>query len=364
MNLRIGAFGRQESAAMVLIAAFFSGCFAADSRLLFENGNASWIIEIISTIQALLLFEATVWALRVRGGNDLSALIGDSRIKRALAVFLMLALLLAAMQPLQRFLLTMTQYVFVESKHVTACLYLLPCLFLLTALGAETLVRTARILLPILLVSIAAALLSGVGQYHLYRIHPIPLSEPAKVFTLAGSAQIRAAPPLLALLCIGEGTQDRMAMRSAGRIGAIAGGALAALALFALSMTFTYTQLKDMPAPFYRMLVEVRAENPTLRLDRAVLFLWLGGAVLTSAFYLYAACVLFCKTFRVRDSRPVALCLSGIASALILVLFYETETTAEILEHLYRDAWMLIGLPFPLILLKPRRRKTKCAASV
>ncbi len=364
MNLRIGAFGRQESAAIVLIAAFFSGCFGMDCHALYERGNASWIIQIIATIQALLLFEATVWALRVRGGNDLSALIGSSRLRKTLAIPLILALTLAAMQPLESFLLTITQYVFTDSKQVGVCLYLLPCLFLLTALGAETLVRTTRILLPILLVSIAAALLSGVGQYHLYRIHPIPLSEPAKVFTLAGSAQIRAAPPLLALLCIGEGTQDRMAMRSAGRIGAIAGGALAALALFALSMTFTYTQLKDMPAPFYRMLVEVRAENPTLRLDRAVLFLWLGGAVLTSAFYLYAACVLFCKTFRVRDSRPVALCLSGIASALILVLFYETETTAEILKHLYRDAWMLIGLPFPLILLKPRRRKTKCAASV
>lgn len=362
MNLRIGAFGRQESAAMVLIAAFFSGCFGVDGRALYANGNASYLIQIISTVQALLLFEATVWTLRLRGGNDLSALIGSSRIKAALAVFPMLALILAAMQPLESFLLTITQYVFVDSKHVTVCLYLLPCLFLLTALGAETLVRTARILLPILLLSTVAALLSGIGEYHVYRLYPIPFGEPMKLFSAAGSAQIRTASPLVALLCIGEGTQDRLAMRSAGRIGAIAGGLLAAGALFALSMTFTYTQLKEMPAPFYRMLVEVRAENPTLRLDRAVLFLWLGGAVLTSAFYLYAAGVLFCKTFGVRDSRPVALCLSAIAITLILVLYYESETAEAVLEHLYRYAWTLIAVPFPLILLN-RRRKPKCAAS-
>ena len=364
MNLRIGAFGRQESAAAVLLATFFSGCFSLDTRALYENGNAAYLIQIIASIQALLLFEATVWTLRLRGGNDLSALIGTSRIKRASAVFLILALILAAMQPLESFLLTITQYVFVDSKHVTACLYLLPGLFLLTALGAETLVRTARILLPILLISIAAALLSGIGQYHLYRIHPIPVAEPMQLFSAAGSAQIRTVPPLLALLCIGEGTQDRMAMRSAGRIGSIVGGALAVLALFALSMTFTYTQLTGMPAPFYRMLVEVRAENPTLRLDRAVLFLWLAGAIFSSAFYLYAACVLFCKTFRVGDVRPVALCVSGITVTLILVLYYETETTATILRYLYRDAWLLISVPFPLILLKKRRRKTKCAVSV
>ena len=362
MNLRIGAFGRQESAAMVLIAAFFGGCFGMDSCVLHEHGNASWIVQIIATVQALLLFEGTVWVLRVRGGNDLSALIGKSRFKKTLAAPLILALALAALQPLEQFLFTMTQYVFTDSKQVTACLYLLPSLFLLTALGAETLVRTARILLPIMLLSIIAALFSGIGQYHLYRIHPIPLRDPFGIFSLAGAAQVRAAAPLIALLCIGEGTQDRMAMRSAGRIGAIAGGLLATASLFALSMTFTYTQLQDMPSPFYRMLVEVRAENPTLRLDRAVLFLWLGGAILTAAFYLYAASVLFAKTFGVRDVRPVALCLSGIAITLILVLYYNSETTAMILKMLYRYAWVLISVPFPLILLKPKRRKP-CAAS-
>ena len=361
MNLRIGAFGRQESAAMVLIAAFFGGCFGMDSHMLFADGNASYLVEILATVQALLLFEATVWALRVRGGNDLSALIGASRFKKLLTIPLILALLRAAVQPLQSFLLTMTQYVFTDSKQVTACLYLLPSLFLLTALGAETLVRTARILLPILLLSLVAARLSGIGQYHLYRIHPIPLREPMHIFAQAGGAQIRVTAPLLALLCVGEGTQDRLAMRSSGRIGAIAGGLFAAGALFALSMTFTYTQLRDMPAPFYRMLVEVRAENPTLRLDRAVLFLWLSGAVLTAAFYLYAASVLFARSFGVRDVRPAALCMSGIAITLILVLYYDSETTDAILKHLYRDAWVLVSVPFPLILLRPKRRKA-CAA--
>lgn len=363
MNLRIGAFGRQESASAVLLAAFFSGCFALDSHALYAEGNAAWIVQIIASVQALLLFEIVIWTLRVRGGCDLSALIGSARWKAPLAVPLVLALLLAAMQPLESFLLTVTQYVFAGSKQMTACLYLLPCLFLLTVLGAETIVQTARILLPVLLLSIAAALLSGIGEYRLYRIYPIPLGAPMRIFMQAGSAQIRATAPLLALLCIGEGTQDRMAMRSAGRIGAIAGGVLAAVSLFALSMTFPYTQLREMSSPFYRMLVEVRAENPTLRLDRAVLFLWLGGALLTSAFYLYAACVLYAKTFGVRDVRPVAMCLSGLTITLILVLYYDTETTVALIGRLYRDAWVLIAVPIPLILLKKRRRKPKCAVS-
>lgn len=152
-------------------------------------------------------------------------------------------------------------------------------------------------------------------------------------------------------------------MQSAGRIGAIAGGILAAIALFALSLTFPYTELKAMPSPFYRMLVEVRAENPTLRLDRAVLFLWLGGAILTASFYLYAATVLFCKSFSVRDARPAALLVSGIAVTLMLVLYYDSEMTVSLLQWLYKNGWVLVSVPIPLILLKRKRRTRPCAAS-
>ena len=86
------------------------------------------------------------------------------------------------------------------------------------------------------------------------------------------------------------------------------------------------------------------------------LFLWLMGAILSSGYYIYAACVLFAKTFGVRDARPVALCLSALAVSLILVLHYDTETTLVVLKLLYRNASLLIGVPFPLILLKRRRR--------
>lgn len=364
MNLRIGKFGRQEAASAVLIATFFGSCFGADPRALFEHGNASYLIQILASIQALLLFEAVVWALRLRGGLDLASLIGRSRVKAALTVPLALALVFAAMQPLERFLITITRYVFVDSKQVTVCMYLLPCLLLLTALGAETLMRTSRILLPVLLISIVGALLLGVGQYRTYRIYPIPLKEPLRIFTASGNFQFSTIPPLLALLCVGEGTQDRMAMRSAGRIGAIGGGLLAAGAYFALAQSFTYLRLRTMPTPFYDMLVAVRTVNPTLRVDRAILFLWLTGGILTAAFYLYAACVLLCKAFGMRDIRPAAFCVSTTTVTLMLVLFYDSETTDGLVRAVSRFGWIPLTVPFPFLLLKKKRRQRKCAASV
>ena len=325
MNLRIGTFGRQESASAVWVCAFASGCFAVDNRALFHDGNFAYFAALIASLISLLLFCGAVRAIRRRGGCDLSALIGRSRIKAALAVPLILSLLLSAMQPQQQFLLTITQYVFVDAKQVSVCFYLLPCLILLSMLGAETLVRTSRILLPVLVLSVLAALAIGVQQYRVYRLYPIPFGKPTKLLSDTAIALHRT--------CMFLG----------------------------LSLSFSYAMLSDMPAPFYRMLVEARTENPTLRLDRAALFLWMSGALLASSIYLYAASVLFCRAFHVRDVRPVACAMSTAAVAAILVLYHDTDLTLAILERLYRYGWLLAVVPIPFLRIRGKER-TPCGA--
>ena len=361
MNLRLGAFGRQESTAAVILATFTEGCFAFDNRTQFSQGNASYLTYAAASILSLLLFEMTVAAIRRRRGNDLYSLIGPSKSKALLAVPLLLALLLAAMQPMEHFLLTVTQYVFVEAKQTSVCLYALPCLLLLTALGAETIVRTSRIFLPMLTISLLSALLLALPQYRTYRLFPLPTGAPFSLLAETVRTVFRTFLPLLALLCIWEGTQTVDAMRFSGRLGAPVGGSMTVLALLGLGLSFPYAQLKEMPAPFYRLLVEVRTENPTMRLDRATLFLWMTVALLSSAFYLYAACVLFAKTFAVRDIRPLAFLMSALAVTLILILYYDSETTHAVLRALYRYAWMPAVLPVPLLWIHRERRSLSCA---
>lgn len=358
-SLRIGAFGRQESVAAVWVCAFAGGCFAFDNQALFADGNASYLCHAVAALLSLLLFEVTVAAIRRRSGTDLFSLF-TAKGKRILAVPLILSLLLSAMQPMQQFLLTVTRYVFVDAKQVSVCLYLLPCLWLLTLCGAETLVRTARVLLPILLLSVLIALFLGISQYRIDRLYPIPIGTPKKWFRDVLTALHRTGSPLLALLVLGSGTQRADALHSAGRIGAILGAVTATAMLFGLSLGFSYPMLSDMPAPFYRLLVEVRTENPTLRLDRAVLFLWMTGALLSSAIEIFAAGVCVCKAFGVRDVRPVVCVLSALTVSAILVLYYDSEPTLSILKCLYRDAWLLLVVPLPLLWIG--RKERVCAA--
>lgn len=363
MNLRIGAFGRQEAASAVWIATFTSGCFAFDNHAQFADGNAACLTYAGAALLSLLLFEAVVAVLRRRRGRDLLRLFGNAKWKSVLALPLFFSLLLAAMQPLQLFLVTVTEYIFVEARQVSICMVLLPCLLLLTALGAETLVRTSRLLLPLLLVSVAATLLLAVSQYRTYRLFPIPLGSAKKLVAEGAGTLFRTFSPLLALLCIGEGSQNVRAMQSAGRIGALGGMLTTGLLLLGLGLSFSYVQLREMPSPFFRLLIEVRTENPTMRLDRATLFLWMSAAMLSSAFYLYAACVLLAKTCGIADIRPLAICVSALAVTLILVLYYDSDTTVAILRGLYRFAWIAAIVPIPLLLLGNRKGGGECDLS-
>ena len=341
MNLRVGAFGRQEAVSAVWVCAFVSGCFAFDSRALFSDGNASYLAHAIAALFAALLFGCAVSAIKKRGGK--------SRMKVVLAIAPILSLLLSAILPQRQFLLTLTQYVFADAKGIDVCFYLLPCITLLSVLGAETLVRTSRLLLPILCLSIVAALVLNVGQAHAYRLYPVPIGKPVKLLTDTAGALLRTFPPLLALLCIGEGTQTTHALKSAGNAGAALGLVTAVGMLLGLSCCFSYGMLSEMPAPFYRMLVEARTENPTLRFDRVMLFLWMTGSLLASAIYIYAAGVLFCKTFGVRDIRPIACVFSAICIEAVLALALDTEAALRVQSLSVRFGWAAAVVPLPLL---------------
>ena len=359
MNLRIGAFGRQESASAVWIASFASGCFAFDPYAQFSDGNLAVFSHAAAAALSLLLFALLVRGVRRRGGYDLSLRIASAWGSVPIAAALSTFLLLSAVVPLRQFALTMTREVFSDAKRETVCLYLLPCLTLLAACGAETLVRTSRILLPALMLSILAALAIGAKEYRVFRLFPIPTGKPLKLLSETLTALPRTFAPLLALLCIGEGTQNAHALKSAGVIGAAGGAAAVIGMLFGLSLSFSYGMLKGMSSPFCRMLVEARTENPTMRIDRAALFLWMAAAILAAALYLYAAGVLFCRACRVGDVRPVACAMCAIAIALVLLL--SGSAGERVLTHWHRWGWAVVPIAVFAIAL-PGKEKRRCAA--
>ena len=72
MNLRVGSFGRQEGAAIVLLSCYFSACFSFDSRALFENGKIGLpMLNIVVIIMMIIIYaELLIKKLGSRSEED------------------------------------------------------------------------------------------------------------------------------------------------------------------------------------------------------------------------------------------------------------------------------------------------------
>ena len=145
MNLRLGRFGRQESACAVGIAALISGIFSVNVSDTFAQGNVCYMATAAGALLSLLLVRLVDGAMIRQGARELSDLLSGGL--KALALPLVAGLVLSAALPLFRFTLAMERYIFVEADYVPIVLYLLPVLLLLVLRGMECVGRMAKLLL-------------------------------------------------------------------------------------------------------------------------------------------------------------------------------------------------------------------------
>lgn len=131
--------------------------------------------------------------------------------------------------------------------------------------------------------------------------------------------------------------------KKAGVIGAVISIGLVAAAQIAIGMTFTYTELQNMFVPLYRLNLKLIQESYFFRLDKMLLFLWLIGALIAGAYYLYGAGFVFCRRWSRYDVRP-AVIAAGIILLCCLTVEHMKQLQAFQVVRQY-GSWLLV-IPF------------------
>ncbi len=347
MNLRLGRFGRQESACAVGLAALISGIFAVNVSDTFARGNVCFAATAAGALLSILLLRITEGAMARQGAQELSDLLPGGL--RALALPLASGLVLSAALPLFRFTLAMERYIFVEADYVPIVLYLLPVLLLLVLRGMECVGRMAKLLLlPGALAWLLTLLLASpaFAAYHLF-----PLFSPcfSTFLDQTGSALLRFLAPGLALLVTGRGCQGRGNARKSVDLGLLLGGAGAFSLHLGLGLTFFGPDMASLSAPVYCMTMAARQERLGLRLDMLVLFLWVAAGLVVAAFYLYAAALLLCRTMAVEDLRPVGALLVLLCMGLVLLFNFDSDAVLAAVRSVYRWGYLLLLAPLGLL---------------
>ncbi|MBR0081331.1 MAG: GerAB/ArcD/ProY family transporter [Clostridia bacterium] len=360
MNDRLGRFGPRELFSLSTICTLLFGCFSTDESGLYDTGNQLHFATLTALLLSVLLLYGCIAGLRRAGADSLGALL--RRMPRfwgiLTAAALTLALLLAAALPGLRFLRALTGFIYIDANPMRILLYCVPCLVLLSALGMETLCRTGRILLPITLFVTLIGLGSDIPLYRLYRLFPL-FTSGEKLLRQSLVSLLRFVPVVLILLTTARGAQGWEHVRRAGTMGLLLGGALTILAEICLGLSYRYTELRELSAPLYRLMVEIDTDNASVRLDRVVLFVWTMAALFASACAVYAASLLLSETAGVRDVRPIAVLLSAVTGTAVLLLRRADDLGIPALFWVHR-----IGCAFAVLPLAAPMpgRKRRCAA--
>ena len=359
MNDRLGRFGRAELTAAMALSTIAFGCFSMDEAAFYRHGNVRCWATLFALLFTWLLLEASVRRLHKTQADSLGAYLAALPRRAALPLSLLLGLflLLAAALPAARFLRALSDFIYIDARPEALLLYLWPCAALTALFGMESLTRTARVLLPLVLLAALLGLLSDARCYRVYRLFPLR-PDTGELLRQGAASLLRFVPTVLLLLITARGAQGYRNVLSAGRRGLWLGGAVTLAAELCLGLCYRYTELRSLSAPLFRLLAEIDTDNASIRLDRIVLFVWTMAGTYAAALAVYAAALLLAETNGVKDVRPLAMLGTGLSMMGALLLCKIEARGVSALPVLYRFGWTAT-LPLMGLWIKTRRHR-KC----
>lgn len=357
MNLRLGRFGLQESAAAVGLGALVSGVFSINVGETYEKGNVCYLATGAGLLLSLLLLLLLVKAMEARRVQSLIDVLDGlwPPLRYLFGVSLMLGFALCALLPLFRFTLAMERYIYVEADYVPMGAWMLPVLLLLVCLGMECIARTGKLMVISALISLVLTLALASPAFALHHLYPL-FSPGWNAFlrqTLEATA--RFLPPGLGLLVVARGCQGLIHARKSLTVGLLLGGIGAVGMQLGVGLTFFATDLKEVSAPIYCMTMAARQERLALRLDVLVLFLWVLCGLVAAGFCIYGAALLFCALFHVQDIRPAGALWVLLVCGLLLLVNLDAAPIQTATAAVYSWGYWLFLLPVLGMLLMGRK---------
>ena len=362
MNLKEGRSGKKEAAAATMLALLASGLFALESHDTYALSNGVYLASALAAIIAWLIFEAlSTLCIRLCAESlaDLLARVSGRFLGKLLGLCLVFLLLYVSAQPLYHAAIDQVNFVYTGADFTAVLCYIAPCLLLLVLLGLEAILRTSRMFLWLSMLSLLLMLVYAAPQFQSYRLFPILGGGMGELIGQTGKALLRFLPPLLALLIVGQGVHGIRHARKSGRMALLMALPLVLAIQLGEALSYYHSGLAGLSAPLYQIVEVAQINQPGMRLDRLLIFFWVLPGVLGTAYYLYAASLLFCRCFALRDIRPVGALMVGISATLALLHGQSPPWLKPLADWCYQNLWrILLGMVIFLMsagLLRRRR---------
>ncbi len=349
MRIREGKTGRQESAALIGISVYTAMIFTLSSPESYGGGNSTylWLPAAMAIAFALVLF--VMYVMEKSGVTTLDILLKTAFGKipgGIMGAIIILLFLFSVFELLTDFVNLIHSFVFYDQPYWNIILWITATVGLLGFLGLEPVSRTARLMLPAFVVILALWLLLPIDSFDKSNLYPLPGNTFMEMGGLIWENIPSAYIPIIAVLTVTNGMHGMKFARNACGIGVICAILAAAATQLCLGLTYGYKDLAEMPYPLYRLDMMMPQEGYFFRMDKIALFFWLAMGLISAAYYVFAASMMWCRCYGPKDTRPGVLALCVILACSVQIQAEgHYEEFAKVIKIINQWAWAGILLP-------------------
>lgn len=346
-----GRMGRAETLSVTLLSLLSAGLFSR-----FSETSSGRFFSFLTRPAAILLslLPVLIAALSLRSqSKGLGA-----KLRRGLRAFapfaalpLAVSLVFAAALPLCEFTSFIRSFVFDGVPALSVLAFTLPVIACAALFGLEPAGRASRIVLPLALIALALAIVPAAPEFDPQRLGSFDLPSAAQsIFS-----DIRLFLPVLCALLINSGAADRPKHNGKNlACSAVVSAPHVLLALLSVGLVYPAKLLQGMTLPLARLNFLSVRQSYAMRLDKALVMVWLAGSMLSAAYCLYSAARLTASSLGTPIYGPFSLLYSFAAGALVL-LSEKTEGAGEAVFRLYESFGFALPLPALLCALIPEK---------
>lgn len=347
-----GKFGVHETICLVSISICNKVFFTAPGYVTRTLGTASWYMTLISCLSSVILFTFVYLLLKRFPGKSIVEAY-DVSLGRVIGFVFSLVLMLFFLVYTGIFSREFVDVIKIYSFLKTPQSVLLGAMLIIASAGAllglETIARTAKLAAYFALFGFLLVLTLSSQYFNICNIFPLLGYGLGKTVT-TGVLRSTAYAEVLIIAVFAGSLQGAKHIKKAGFTSLAISGVLISLALLCFSLIFEYTSTEEVTAPIYVVATLIRYGNFLQKLDPVFLFVWIITTIIYISTMLYTAVSMFCKIFRLQDTRPVVIPMAVIAFSIAVL----PMSFSSLIDQYIQGIRMIGNIPFfvmPLIAL-------------
>lgn len=313
--IKEGKFGPQEAICLIMITISAKLFYTSPSTVSSLVGTAGWYMTLISASVAALGFTFMYLLLKRFPGKDIIEIfeITFGRIIGFVfsALLALLMLFIAAVRT-REFSEVLKVYVLPLTPMPIVLIIFIIVAAILNILGLETIARLSKLTAYIMVVGFLIVIILGQQNYDTNRLFPI-LGYGIGKTLYHGVVRSSVYGEVIILAVIAGSLQGTKHIRKAGFVSIVLSAFFICIALLSFILTFPYYVAMEVTSPMYELVTLIDYGRFFQRVDPIYLFIMGISSLISVSAVLYAFVSIYCKMFRINDTKPVILASSIIA---------------------------------------------------